>query len=137
MTKTSRKTADFMRKILTEDEVRLMTRRLRKVAGPLLRELAGRYGIDFEGSVRFGAVAHRVREAREARGMDLKAAAKALRVPQYRLRYIEQCNLKHLRGSDLRAYIDFLGLNQWFARWRKANLKLAARLARDTNSKVK
>jgi hypothetical protein len=61
--------------------------------------------------------------------MDFKTAAKALRVPQYRLRAIEQCSLKQLRGSDLHAYIDFLGLNEWFARWRRANSELAARLA--------
>jgi hypothetical protein len=60
-----------------------------------------------------------------------KSAAKALRLPRYRLRYIEQCSLKHLRGSDLQAYIDFLGLSEWFARWRKANAKLAARLAQN------
>jgi hypothetical protein len=117
-----------MWKILSEDEIRLMTRGLRKAIGPALGELSGQYGLDIEDSVRFGAVATRVREAREGRGMDLKAAAKALRVPQYRLRDIEKCSLRHLRGSDLHAYIDFLGLTKWFARWRKATQKLAARL---------
>ena len=126
---SEKKTRDLMRKILSEDEVRLLTRDLRKVVGPLLGELSERYGLDFEASVRFGAVAHRLREAREARGMDLKSAARAVRVPQYRLRYIEQSSLKHLRGSDLHAYIDFLGLNRWFAGWRKANPELAAQLA--------
>lgn len=132
---SEKKTCDLMRKILSEDEVRLLARRLRKVVRPILGELSSHYGHDFEASVRFGAVAHGLRETREARGMDLKTAAKALRVPQYRLRYIEECRLKHPRGSDLHAYIDFLGLNGWFARWRKANSKLAARLA--THPKAK
>lgn len=124
-----KKTRDLMRKILSEDEVRRLTCGLRNFIGPVLGELSEHYGLDFEASVRFGAVAHRLREAREARGMDLKSAARAVRVPQYRLRYIEQSSLKHLRGSDLHAYIDFLGLNRWFQRWRKANPELAARLA--------
>jgi hypothetical protein len=131
----SKKTRDLMQKILSEDEVRLMTRRLRKVIGPIFGELPSLYGIDIEDSVRFGAVATRLREAREARGMDFKAVAKTMRVPQYRLRYIEGSNMKHLRTSDLHAYIQLLGLNKWFARWCEANSKLAARLAPNSKSK--
>jgi hypothetical protein len=133
-TLASKKTRALMRKILSEDEVCLVTRRLRKVMGSILGELSGRYGLDIEDSVRFGAVATRLREAREARGMELKALAKALRVPQYRLQYIEDCNMKHLRTSDLHAYLDLLGLNKWFARWSRGNSKLAARLAPNSKS---
>jgi hypothetical protein len=126
----SKKSRGLRRKILAEDEVRYVSRRLREVIGPLLGDLSSRYSLDIEGSVRFGAVATRLREAREARGMDLKGAAKAVRIPQYRLRYIEECNLRHLRASELHAYIEFLDLKTWFARWRKANPKLARRLDR-------
>jgi hypothetical protein len=146
MRATSKKTRDLMRKILSEDEVRLMTRRLRKVIGlttmeceatrtRCLGKLPSLYGIDIEDSVRFGAVATRLREAREARGMDFKTVAKAMRVPQYRLRYIEGSNMKNLRTSDLHAYVQLLGLNKWFARWCEANSKLAARLAPNSKSK--
>jgi hypothetical protein len=90
-----------------------------------LGDLSGEYGRDIEDSVRFGAVATRLREARAARGLELKTAAKAVRVPQYRLRYIEECHLRQLRSSELLAYIDFLGLNRWFTRWSRANSKLA------------
>ena len=126
-----KKTPELRRTILSEGEVRLMTRRVRKVIGPILGELSSGYGIDIEDSVRFGAVAARLREAREGRGMDLKAAAKAMRVPQYRLRYIEKCSVKNVRLSELNAYIDFLGLGEWFTRWRTANPKLAAKLGAD------
>ena len=125
----SKNRADLMRKILSEDEVRSISRRLGKVIGPILGELSSNHRLNMGDSIRFQAVATRLREAREVRGMDLKAAAKVAHVPQYRLRYIEECNLRMLRSSDLDAYIDFFGLNKWFARWRKANSKLAARLA--------
>jgi hypothetical protein len=134
---TSKKTRDLMRKILSEQEVRLMTRRLRKIVEPILGEPSENYGLEIEDAVRFGAVATRLREAREARGMDLKAAARAMRVPHYRLRYIEQRNLSRLRTADLHAYIDFLGLNKWFARWSRANSELAARLVPNSKSKGK
>lgn len=66
--------------------------------------------------------------------MDLKAVAKIMHVPQYRLREIEECRLKQLKSSVLYAYIDFLGLGRWFSRWRKANSKLAVRLRLDKES---
>ncbi len=124
-----------MRKILSENEVRVLTREVGKVIGPILGELSNRYGVELEDTVRFGAVAARLRDARESRGMNLKAAAKALRIPQYRLRYIEECRVKNLRPSELYAYIEFLGLSKWFARWSGANAKLAARLAKNSEGK--
>src|SRR5437773_1419268 len=133
----SKTAQDLTRKILSDDEVRAMSRRLRKVIDPLLGELSSQYGLEIEDSVRFGAVATRLREAREARGLDLKTTSKTARVPQYRLRYIEECNLKHLRPSDLHAYIDFLDSNNWFARWSKDNPKLAARFAPNSKSNRK
>ena len=133
----SKETRSLKRKLLSEDQVHLISRRLGKVMSPILGELLNRYGLNIEDSIRFQAVASRLREAREDRNMDLKAAAKALGVPQYRLRYIEECRVKNLRSSDLHAYVDFLGLWKWFARWRRAHPNMAARLAPDAKSEVK
>jgi hypothetical protein len=126
-----------MRKILSEDEVRLISRRLGKIMSPILGELSSQYEPNIEDSIRFQAVATRLREAREHRTMDLKVAAKALGIPQYRLREIEECHLKNLKPSVARRYIDFLGLGKWFVRWRKANSKLAAQLGLDEESDSK
>ena len=131
----SKETRSLKRKLLSEDQVHLISRRLGKIMSPILGELSNRYGLNIEDSIRFQAVASRLREAREDRNMDLKAAAKALGVPQYRLRYIEECRVKNLRSSDLHAYVDFLGLGKWFARWRRANPKLARQLAPNSKSK--
>lgn len=136
-TPLSKKTRGLMRKILSEDEVRLLTRQLRKVMGPIFGGLSSHYGLSIEDTLRFQVVASRLRESREKRGIDLKAVAKIMHVPQYRLREIEECHLTQLKSSVLYAYIDFLGLGRWFARWRKANSKLAGRLAPDAKSKVK
>jgi hypothetical protein len=117
-----------MRKILSEDEICLISRRLKRVMSPIFGEVSSRYGLNIEDTIRFQAVATRLREAREHRSMDLKAAAKALGVPQYRLRDIEKGHLEEIKPAVIRQYIDFLGLGKWFARWRKANSQLAARL---------
>jgi hypothetical protein len=42
-----------------------------------------------------------------------------------------------IRPADLRAYVAFLGLDKWFARWRRANPKLARRLDMDGEAKGK
>ncbi len=134
---SKKKPRDFTEKFLTDDEVRLIARRVRKVIGPILGKLSADYKIEIENSLRFEAVAARLKHEREQRGMDLKAAAKALRVPQYRLRDIEESRMRNLRPSDLHAYIELLGLKEWFLRWSKANPKLALRLAPEPNSDVK
>jgi hypothetical protein len=82
-------------------------------------------------------VATHLKEARELRGVDLKSAAKAVGVPQYRLRDIEESRLQNLNLSALEKYVDFLSLSKWFARWRKANSKLGARLAVKAGPKIK
>ncbi len=57
-----------------------------------------------------------------------RATAAAVKVPQYRLRDIEQGRPKHLVPSILVKYVDFLGLKVWFGRWKKANPGIVARL---------
>jgi hypothetical protein len=129
-TPTRAKSRSLTRDILSEKQVRALSRRLEKILRENFGELADLYGpLNIEDSIRFGPVATRLREAREARHLDLKAAAKAVRVPQYRLGDIEECRVKDIRSSDLHAYVDFLGVRKWFARWEKANRKLARRLS--------
>lgn len=115
-------------KILSDHEVRLMARRLQEVMGQPFVELFDRYGLNVEDDLRFMSVAARVQEARERKGLDLKKAAAAVKVPQYRLRDIEQGRPKHLVPSILVKYVDFLGLKVWFGRWKNANPGIVARL---------
>ena len=133
----TKKTRSLMRNILPDEDVRSVSRRIQKLMGSTFGELLDHYGLSLEDSIRFQPLATRLREAREGRGIELKAAAKALRIPQYRLRHIEDCHIEQLRSSDLHAYVDFLGLDKWFARWRKAIPKLSTRLASDPKSKGK
>jgi hypothetical protein len=60
--------------------------------------------------------------------MDLKAVAKAMRVPGYRLRDVEGCRMENLDTSVLHRYVDFLGMRRWFRRWSRAHPELAADL---------
>ena len=126
----------LVRRILSDEEVRFVTRRLAKAISSISGALSFQDRLDLQDSIRFQAVATRLRERREKRGMDLKAAAKAMSVARSRLREIEECTVKNLDASVLHRYVDFLGLGRWFTRWSKANPKLAARLARNPKFKA-
>jgi len=116
------------RRILSEQEVRFLTRRLGKAIRSISGKVSLLHELNLEDSIRFQAVATRLRERREKRGIDLKAAAKAMGVPRYRLRDVEECAVKNLDASVLHRYVDFFGSGRWFTRWSKANPKLAADL---------
>ena len=49
----------------------------------------------------------------------------ALGIPQYRLRAIENGLLREIRAGLARRYFHFLGIDEWVARWCRANRELA------------
>ncbi len=116
------------RKILSDDEARLLAKHLKEVMGQEFVDLVEQYEIDVNASLRFMSVASRVQEARQKKKLALKDAATALKVPQYRLRDIEQGRLKQIVANILVQYVGFLGLKTWFGRWRKANPGVVHRL---------
>jgi transcriptional regulator with XRE-family HTH domain len=118
----------LMRRILSEEEVQFLTSRVAKATRSISEKFSSRDELELENSIRFQAVATRLRERREKSGMDLKAAAKALGVPRYRLREVEGCRMKNLDASVLHRYVDYLGIGRWFSQWSKAHLELAADL---------
>ena len=117
------------KKILTEREVREMTRALRNAMGELFVSATKQYGLSVADGIRFMAVSTHLVEAREAKGLTLKMLAKELGVPQYRVAEIERGSTKHVDASLLRRYIDAMGLREWYSRWETANRGLAKRLA--------
>jgi hypothetical protein len=58
----------------------------------------------------------------------LKAVAAELKAPQYRLKDIEQGQVKNIKSEILLRYIGFLGLSRWFSQWKKANPRLAEKI---------
>jgi hypothetical protein len=68
----------------------------------------------------------RCAQARGARG--IRDVAVALGIPQYRLRAIEAGQLPEVRIDLARRYFHFLEIEDWIARWCRANRELAARV---------
>lgn len=72
--------------------------------------------------------AARFEEARVARGQSIKGVAEELRVPQYRIRAVEQGRANEIVPDVLAKYSAFLGLDRWCQRWATANQQLGIQL---------
>ena len=117
------------KRILTEREVRQMTRALKRAMGEPFASVSARSGLSIADGLRFMSVSAHLVEAREAKGLTLKALAKELGSPQYRIAEIETGSTNRLDASVLARYIDTMGLREWFSRWEAANRGLAKRLS--------
>ncbi len=77
--------------------------------------------------MRWSSLKERCEQARAARGMSLREAALALKVPMYRLAAVEAGTLGELKPDVARQYFRFLGIEPWVRRWSRANRGLAKR----------
>ena len=110
--------------ILNNDELALLANGIRQVVGENVTLAAEAYGFDLEAILRFMPVAEKCRIARARKNMSLKDAARALRVPQYRLKDIEGGRVRVVDQAVLILYIEFLEIKQWFSRWKAQNRSL-------------
>lgn len=119
----------LMRKLTTtsifnDDELVFLADGVRQVVGENVTLAAAAYGVDLEAILRFMPVAEKCRIARARKEVSVKDAARALRVPQYRLKDIEGNRVSVVDQTVLIMYIEFLDLKQWFRRWKTQNRSL-------------
>jgi hypothetical protein len=112
--------------ILDLSEIRLLDREIRRALVSSFPGLPSHVVDRSEDTIRWHALAARCREARGARG--IRDVSVALGIPQYRLRAIESGHLREIRADLARRYFHSLGIDDWVARWCRANRELAARV---------
>lgn len=110
--------------IFSDEELAVLVQGIRQAVGENVTLAADAYGIDLEAILRFMPVAEKCRIARLRKDMSLKDAARALRVPQYRLKDIEGGRVRFIDQAVLIRYIEFLDLKRWFGRWKAQNRSL-------------
>ncbi len=115
--------------ILPNEVVHEIVRQMPKVMGSPFAELIKERRIDMEGTIRFQAVSARCKEAREKARLTLKDVATQLKVPQYRIRDIEERGVSQILPDVFQQYIQLLGLGQWYKKWESVNGSFAIRLA--------
>lgn len=110
--------------ILNNDELAILANGIHQVLGKSVTLAVEAYGLDVEAIVRFMPVAEKCRIARARKDLSLKDAARALRVPQYRLKDIEENRVGAVDQAVLVLYIELLEIKQWFSRWKAQNSSL-------------
>ena len=110
--------------ILNNDELAILANGIHQVLGESVTVAVEAYGLDVEAILRFMPVAERCRIARARKDLSLKNAARALRVPQYRLKDIEENRVGAVDQAVLVLYVELLDMKQWFSRWKAQNSSL-------------
>lgn len=108
-----------------EIRVRVLDREVRRVLVASFPRIEGRLAHS-EDSTRWHVLGARCAEARGGRG--IRDVSVALGIPQYRLRAIEGGRLREIRADLAQRYFHFLDIEEWVARWCRANRELATRV---------
>lgn len=109
---------------MNDDELAILANGIRQLVGENVSLAVEAYGLDVEVMLRFMPVAERCRIARVRKHLSLKDAARVLRVPQYRLKDIEENRVGKVNQAVLILYIELLEIKQWFSRWKAQNSSL-------------
>jgi ribosome-binding protein aMBF1 (putative translation factor) len=78
--------------------------------------------------IRFRPVGERCQKAREKKGLTIKEISAQIKIPQYRLRAVEDSHLRYIQPDVLEQYIDFLQIRRWFDLWARRNKDVYKRL---------
>jgi phage-related tail protein len=118
---THEKGQDWRRKILSAKEVKVATRMIKEMLGEAIVNSGIKYNMDMEDSIRFMTVGTHCQDAREAISQSIKDVSKILKIPQYRIREIENGGISRIQPNILNKYIAFLRLEEWYSQWKFAN----------------
>ncbi len=115
--------------ILTEEQIELLVDNIHLVFGREMVDQMKNTGINFEEILRLSSLGAKSQEVREKRGLAIKEVAAQLKVPQYRLKAIEEHRENEILPEVLERYIKFLKIEKWYKKWAEANPKVSKKLA--------
>ncbi len=96
--------------------------------GPELTEKFNAVGLDSEGIIRYMPLGQKIRKARERKRMSVKEASAALKIPQYRIKAIEEGSFSQIDPEFFQIYARFLGIEDYVESWSGENAELAEEL---------
>jgi len=112
--------------ILADREVRFLADRIRRSLG-VFGTLPGVAPTMTEDMIRWQAVRSMCERARAERSLSTQDAAKALKIPHYRIRAVEDGPGPSFTLEHAARYFRFLRIETWLGRWVRANPELARR----------
>jgi hypothetical protein len=96
--------------------------------GPELTEKFNAVGLDTEGIIRYMPLGQEFRKARAGKRISVKEASAALKIPQYRIKAIEEGSFSQIDPEYYEIYTRFLGIKDYVETWSRENTKLAEKL---------
>lgn len=94
---------------------------VKEMFGTELSNMMGSSGININHLIRFLYISTLCREKRQEKGLSFKDVSAQLKVPQYRLKEIEENSIRNILPDVFDKYIDYLGLQNEFYEWLKEN----------------
>jgi hypothetical protein len=113
--------------ILTDDEVEVAAHHVRRLLGEVVGSELDFSSNRTEDTVRWSSLRARCEQERQKRKLGFKEISSQLKIPQYRLRSVEDGRLGEFNPDIAHEYFKFLGIEPWVKRWARANGDLAKR----------
>lgn len=101
---------------------------IREAMGPELLDTFELLGVNTESRIRYSLLAARFEKGRVALDMTIKDVAALLKVPQYRLKAVEEGDFNLIVPGIFRRYCRFLELDETVESWVRENAALAGEL---------
>lgn len=101
---------------------------MRDAMGPDLFDACERMGANAEAIIRYSPLAHRFQKSRDLLDLTIKEVAAQLKVPQYKIKAIEEGRHSQLDMAVFHKYTQFLHMDEYIASWSQRNDVLARQL---------
>lgn len=115
-------------KILDEDEVQRLLGLMLGALPYTVKEMLVLKDINPEDSIRIRSLSKSFQKARETAKEMLKDTSSKTKIPQYRIRAIEEGKLAEIKPEFLKQLSRYFGLDEWCSRWATVNTELASGL---------
>ena len=115
-------------KILDDDEVKHLLELMLDVMPYPAKEMLVLSNINPEDSIRIQSLTRTFQNAREVGNQTLKDVSGKTKIPQYRIRAIEEGNLSEIKPTFLKQLSQYYDLDEWCSRWADKNTELASGL---------
>ncbi len=108
---------------LTREEAEKMAKLIRtftkEIVGKEYEYLIDKVTKNYADNILFKAISEKIIKAREKRNLTIKEISKILKIPQYKIRYIEESNLTEIEIKFFEKYLHFLNLEIDYNKWTK------------------
>lgn len=118
-----------MDELIAEHGAKKISKLILEQLGPGIAQTISKMGFDSEAFVRYMPLSHKIKNARNLKGLGIKDVSRTLKIPQYKIKAIEEGPFSvKFEPADFKSYTSFLGLDPYVDEWCGNNQNLAKKL---------